>query len=98
MDKFFRMCYCDEVLKFLLSARANLNWKNNSADATLMSIILIYLHAKLGEGLSNQMRMTKSMGMAYSVKWWKKHKMIKPPKINPCDFIMNKINWRYEKG
>lgn len=98
MDEFFNMCYCDEVLKFLLSARANLDWKKNNVDATLMSIILIYLHAKLGEGLSNQMRMTKSMGMNYSLKWWKKNKMTKPPKINPCDFIMNKINWRYEKG
>ncbi|HEX5003252.1 MAG TPA: DNA methyltransferase [Bacteroidia bacterium] len=98
MDEFFHMCYCDEVLKFLLSARANLDWRKNNVDATLMSIILIYLHAKLGEGLSNQMRMTKSMGMTYSVNWWKKNKMTKPPKISPCDFIMNKINWRYEKG
>lgn len=98
MPEFFRMCYCDEVLKFLLAARKHLNWKDNNVDATLASIILIYLHAKLGEGLSNQMRMTKSMGMNYSVNWWKKNKMTKPPEINPCEFILNKINWRYEKG
>jgi DNA modification methylase len=98
MPEFFRMCYCDEVLKFLLSARTNLDWENNHVDATLISIILIYLHAKLGEGLSNQMRMTKSMGMNYSVKWWKENKMLQPPKINPCEFILKKINWRYEKG
>lgn len=98
MPEFFRMCYCDEVLKFLLSARTHLNWKKNNVDATLMAIILIYLHAKLDEGLSNQMRMTKSMGMNYSIKWWKKNKMTKPPEINPCKFILNKINWRYEKG
>lgn len=98
MPKFFHMCYSNEVLKFLLAARTHLDWKTNSVDATLISIILIYLHGKLGEGLSNQMRMTKSMGMNYSVKWWKKNKMTKPPKINPCDFILNKINWRYEKG
>lgn len=98
MDEFFRMCYCDEVLKFLLSARENLRWKENNIDATLMSIILIYLHAKLGEGLSNQMRMTKSMGMTYSLNWWKKNNLTKPPEINPCDFILSKIKWRYEKG
>ncbi|MEO5777942.1 MAG: DNA methyltransferase [Flavobacterium sp.] len=98
MPEFYRICYCDEVLKFLLSARANLNWKNNNVDATLMSILLIYLHAKLGEGLSNQMRMTKSMGMNYSVKWWKKNNMTSPPEINPCDFILKKIEWRYQKG
>lgn len=98
MPEFYHYCYCDEVLKFLLSARHQLNWKNDSVDATLMSIILVYLHAKLGAGLSNQMRMTKSMGMNYSIKWWKKNKMLKPPEINPCEFILRKINWRYEKG
>jgi hypothetical protein len=98
MPEFFRMCYCDEVLKFLLSARAHLDWRNINTDATLISIILVYLHAKIGEGLSNQMRMTKSMGMNYSVQWWKKNNMGTPPEINPCEFILNKINWRYEKG
>jgi DNA modification methylase len=98
LPEFFRMCYCDEVLKFLLAARTHLDWKKDNVDATLVSIILIYLHAKLGEGLSNQMRMTKSMGMNYSVEWWKKNKMKTPPEINPCDFILKKIEWRYEKG
>ena len=98
MDEFYRICYCDEVLKFLLAARKNLDWQNNDVDATLMSIILVYLHGKLGEGLSNQMRMTKSMGLNYSKNWWKKNKMTHPPDINPCKFILGKINWRYEKG
>jgi hypothetical protein len=98
MPEFYRICYCNEVLKFLLCARENLNWKNNNIDATLMSILLIYLHAKLGEGLSNQMRMTKSMGMNYSVQWWKSKGMKIPPEINPCSFIHKKIEWRYEKG
>jgi hypothetical protein len=98
MHEFYKICFCDEVLKFLLSARKNLDWKNNNIDATLMSIILVYLHAKLGEGLSNQMRQTKSMGLTYSVNWWKTKKMTVPPEINPCDFILKKINWRYEKG
>jgi len=98
MPEFYRICYCDEVLKFLLAARANLDWKNNSVDATLMSILLIYLHGKLGEGLSNQMRMTKSMGINYSVQWWKKNKMTTPPQIDPFEFILKRIEWRYEKG
>lgn len=98
MPLFYRMCYCDEVLKFLLSARKHLNWKNNSIDATLMSILLVYLHGKLGEGLSNQMKMTKAMGINYSVNWWRKHKLTKPPVINPVDFFIKKLDWRYEKG
>jgi len=98
LPEFYRICYSDEVLKFLLAARANLDWKNNDIDATLMSILLVYLHGKLGEGLSNQMRMTKSMGMNYSVEWWKKNGLTKPPEINPFEFILKKIEWRYEKG
>lgn len=98
MPEFYRMCYCDDVLKFLLAARNHLAWKSNEVDATLMSILLVYLHGKLGDGLSNQMRMTKSMGINYSLKWWKKNKMTEPPQIDPCKFTMNKINWRYKKG
>lgn len=98
MPEFYHICYCDEVLRFLLSARTYLNWENNNIDATLMSIILIYLHGKIGEGLSNQMRMTKSMGMNYSVNWWKNNNMAVPPEINPCEFLIKKIDWRYAKG
>ena len=98
MPLFFRMCYCDEVLKFLLSARHNLDWIYNSTDATLMSILLVYLHGKLGEGLSNQMKMTKAMGVNYSINWWTKYNLTNPPEINPLEFMMKKIKWRYEKG
>lgn len=98
MPLFFRMCYCDEVLKFLLTARKHLKWDSNITDATLMSILLVYLHGKIGEGLSNQMRMTKAMGINYSIKWWKSKKLTTPPEINPIDFVTKKLNWRYKKG
>jgi len=98
LPEFYRLCYCDEVLEFLLAARSMLKWKMNIADATLMSIILVYLHGKLGEGLSNQFKKAKAMGMQYSIKWWKENGLLSPPEINPIDFLMNKIKWRYEKG
>jgi DNA modification methylase len=96
--EFFHMCFCDDVLKFLFACRDHLDWKNDTVDATLMAIILVYLHGKLGEGLSNQMKMTKAMGMTYSVKWWKEHELENPPKINPYDFLKTKIEWRYATG
>jgi DNA modification methylase len=98
MAEFFRMCFCDEVLQFLFSARKNLNWLSSEADATLMAIILVYLHGKIGQSLSNQMRMTKAMGINYSKKWWKEHNMENPPKIDPYEFIKAKLEWRYKKG
>ena len=98
LPEFYRICFCNEVLYFLLAARNQLNWEQNSVDATLMSIILVYLHGKIGAALSNQMRMTKSMGMNYSIDWWNKKEMTVPPNINPCDFLFKKIVWRYAKG
>lgn len=98
MPQFYRFCYCDEVLKFLLSARTNLDWRNNGIDATLMAILVVYLHGKLGEGLSNQMKMTKAMGMNYSIEWWRRNRLSRPPEINPLEFIYKKIEWRYKKG
>jgi DNA modification methylase len=98
LPEFYHLCYCDEVLKFLLAARKWLDWKNNNIDASLMAIILVHLHGKLGEGLSNQMRMTKSMGLNYSINWWKEHGLVTPPQISLLEFLYKKINWRYGKG
>ena len=98
LPEFYEMCYARNVLKFLLSARNNLNWEHDHIDATLMSIILIYLHGKIGEGLSNQMQMTKAMGMNYSMNWWKSNNLSQPPDIDPLDFLLKRIEWRYEKG
>jgi len=92
------MCYCDEVLKFLLAARSRLDWENNHVDSTLMSILLVYLHGKLGDAMSNQMQMTKAMGQSYSIEWWNKKGLNNPPDINPKDFITKKVEWRYDKG
>lgn len=97
-NEFFRMCYCDEVLMFLLSARDNLNWKKSNVDKTLMSFIAVYLHASIGEGLSNQMKLTKSLGMQYSIDWWKRNNLTIPPNINPYDLVKEKIEWRYKYG
>lgn len=98
MPEFYRMCYCDEVLQFLLAARNMLNWKNNSVDSTVVSFLLNHLHGSIGEALSNQMRNVKSMGMNYSIAWWKKNNMEKAPVINPYEFLVKKIEWRYKKG
>lgn len=98
LPEFYGVCFSKEVLKFLLSARQNLNWQKNKVDATLMSFLVLYLHGKIGEGLSNQMQMAKAMGMNYSIKWWRAKKMGRPPEINPLEFISKRIEWRYSKG
>ena len=98
MGEFFRMCYCDSVLRFLLASRDNLNWKRNKVDITLMAQILTSLHHGRNRGLSNQMRQIKSMSPDYSIKWWKTNGQKKPPDIDPVDFLKNRLEWRYKYG
>jgi len=97
LPTFFEYCYDKRVLQFLLAARDQLKWKTRGADATLMALILVNLHGKYGNALSNQMRQTKSMSPKYAVEWWKK-KGINPPKIDPKDFLSKRIEWRYRHG
>jgi hypothetical protein len=86
-----------DVLSFLKSARRNLNWRSSRTDRTLMAIILVHLHSKLGEGLSNQMRQSKAMSPNYASEWWRERKM-RPPRIDVLEFFEKKLSWRYAKG
>jgi hypothetical protein len=97
LPPFFTHCFHSDVLDFLLAARANLRWRSSSVDRTLMAFILVYLHGKQGQALSNQMRQSKAMSPQYSIRWWHRHGMM-PPKTNPVDFLRPRIAWRYAKG
>ena len=97
LPQFFHMCYSNNVCKFLLASRNNLLWKRSKIDRTLMALILVYLHGKLGQTLSNQMRHTTAMSPVYSIKWWKERNL-EPPEIDVYDFMIKRINWRFLKG
>ena len=98
LDEFFHMCYCKKVLCFLLACKYNLNWKKSCVDATLMAQILTSMHHERYRGLSNQMRQTKSMAPQYSINWWKNNGFKEPPEINPKDFLIERLKWRYKYG
>jgi hypothetical protein len=97
LPEFFRICFSPLVLRFLLAARACLRWRESVVDATIMAIILIYLHGKQGQALSNQMRQGKSMSPDYSVRWWRSRHLT-PPEVDPHAFLLQRIEWRYAKG
>lgn len=97
LPEFFHYCYSPQVLRFLLTAREILRWRTSRVDATLMAIILVYLHAKEGSGLSNQMRQSKAMSPAYAVRWWHEHGT-QPPDVDPVEWLQERIRWRYAKG
>lgn len=95
--EFFDLCFSKPVQHFLFNAREKLKWRTSRVDASLMAIILVYLHGKIEESLSNQMRQGKAMSPDYSIRWWKKGSYA-PPKIDPVDFLEKRIRWRYAKG
>jgi hypothetical protein len=97
LPTFFDHCFCSEVRAFLLSARHSLNWRQNSIDRTVMALLLVHLHGKASDSLSNQMRQTKALAPNYAVRWWKA-RGYKPPKIDPVEFFRKKVTWRYAKG
>lgn len=94
---FFHWCYRQNVLRFLLAARSHLDWRNRRTDWTVMAFLLINLHGKRADSLSNQMRQTKSMSPAYAVRWWRE-RGLKPPEVDAIEFLMKRLQWRYRKG
>jgi SAM-dependent methyltransferase len=104
LPEFFRKCFSRQVLEFLLACRRHLDWRSSAVDATLMAFVIQYLHGRIDsnngrpQSLSNQMRQTKSMSQQYSLRWWKKNGFTNPPKVDPAEFLTQRIRWRYEKG
>jgi len=96
-NKFQMLAWSPDVLAFLNSARRLLNWRTSKIDRTLAGIILVYLHGKLGQSLSNQMRQSRSMSPEYAVKWWNSRGM-RPPSIDPVSYIKSRVLWRYKYG
>jgi hypothetical protein len=94
---FFHRCYRLPVRSFLLAARANLDWRHSVVDRTLMSILLVHLHGKTGNALSNQLRQAKAMSPRYAVQWWSA-RGLKAPEVDPVEYLLNRVAWRYAKG
>jgi hypothetical protein len=97
LPQFFKKCFSPSIRRFLLAARDSLDWRRCTSDRTLMALLLVYLHGKEGQALSNQMRQTKAMSPHYAIKWWAEHRT-KPPDFDPVRFMQQRIRWRYAKG
>jgi hypothetical protein len=97
LPEFFHACYTERVLRFLIAARASLNWRECQADATLMAIMMVYVHGAIEKSLSNQMRQGKALSPPYALKWWREHNST-PPDRDPVAFLEDRIKWRYQKG
>ena len=96
-NEFQKWAWHPGVLRFLNAARRTLDWENDRTDRTLMGFILVHVHAKINDGLSNQMHKSRALGPDYAVRWWKSRRM-RPPEINPADYLRQRVHWRYRHG
>ena len=96
--EFQQLAFCGRVLGFIRSAQRALDWRSNRLDRTVMTFMVHYLHAKLGQGLSNQLRHSRAMSPRYSINWWRRKGYDTPPDIDPEDFLIRRARWRYGKG
>ena len=85
--EFQTLAYGPKALGFVNAARRELRWHEHVLDRTVAALLIHYLHAKLGEGLSNQFRPTKAMCPDYSVRWWRKRGLTTPPDIDAAAFL-----------
>ena len=97
-DEFQAFAYGPRALGFINVARRELQWRESDLDRTVSALLLHYLHAKLGHGLSNQLRPTKAMCPDYSVRWWRERGLVAPPDIDAAAFMRKRAAWRYAKG
>lgn len=97
LPPFFHRCFSRDVRRFLVAARAELNWRTSRVDRTTMALVLVNMHGKREASLSNQMRQTKAMSPDYSIAWWNK-RHLDPPDVDPVEFMMKRLEWRYAKG
>lgn len=97
LPQFFHSCFCREARRFLLAARELLDWRRRKIDWTTMALLMVDLHGKRENALSNQMRQTKAMSPQYAIDWWKERDLA-PPEIDPVEFMLKKVKWRYAKG
>lgn len=96
-NEFQHWAWSPNVLGFLNTARRELDWRKNITDRTLMGFILVNLHGRLNDGISNQMQKSRAMGPGYAVRWWKKRRM-RPPEVDPYTYFRKRIRWRYAHG
>lgn len=96
-SEFQRLAWSPRVLGFLNAARRVLDWRGTRLDRTVMALVLVHLHGKTGNAVSNQMRQSKSMAPDYAVRWWSE-RGLRPPDLDPVRYFAERVAWRYRHG
>ena len=78
LPEFFQKAFHYLTLREILFLRRRLNWQRNDVDCFIAALALGSLHGEMDRSksyFSNQMPRTISTKPAYSVRYWKKHRL-----------------------
>lgn len=98
MPEFFHHAYATATLRQLLYLRNRLSWEFNNTDCMLAALVLGSLHGETQKSksyLSSQMPRTISTKPAYSVRFWRMHKL-QPPERDAFALLRDRVTFRYE--
>ena len=98
VNDFQSVAFCEDVLAFVNAARRELNWKIDSIDRTVATLMIQHLHDKKGQGLSNQLRHSRALSPRYCIEWWHENGFSTPPEVDTECFLHKRAEWRYAKG
>lgn len=97
-NEFQSLAFCRGVFGFIKAARRMLDWRIDRLDRTVTAFLVHHLQDKIGAGMSNQMRHSRAMSPRYSINWWRSNGYDRPPEVDPKDFLIKRVRWRYKKG
>ncbi len=99
LGEFFRFAFSRKTLNQLVYLRASLNWRRSDADRMLAALVLGSLHGEMDRStsyLSNQMPRTISTKPGYSVRYWRRHRLVAPER-DVFALVRSRADFRYEE-
>jgi hypothetical protein len=98
LPEFFQVAYARATVRQLLYLRHALDWLHSDTDCMIAALVLGSLHGESQKSksyLSNQMPRTISTKPAYSVRFWKRHRM-EAPERDVFELLRDRVTFRYE--
>ena len=98
LPQFFRRAYAKGTLRELLFLRHHLAWQHRDTDCMVAALVLGSLHGETASSssyLSNQMPRTISTKPDYSVRYWKKNRLVAPERKS-FELLRSRVAFRYE--
>ena len=83
LGTFFELCFHRETLLQVRGLRTVLDWRNRRADRFIAALCLGALHGESHKSpncFGNRMSRTISTSPDYTVRWWKRHGHVAPPR------------------